>query len=107
MSSLKLSDSIGYGWPLHPQHVGQQRLSDVQGLAVIAVKHHEQPAGEPLLEAMRSIAETRTCSRKACNMGSIEQLLADNKLHEQKLDEINRRFAPQAPPKPAEKVKTS
>jgi hypothetical protein len=39
--------------------------------------------------------------------GSIEQLLADNKLHEQKLDEINRRFAPQAPPKPAEKVKTS
>ncbi len=59
MSALKLSDSIGYGWPLYPKHVGQQRLCDVQGLAVVAVKHHEQPTGEPLLEAMRTIASCR------------------------------------------------
>ena len=59
MSSLELSDSIRNGWPLHPQHVGQQRLGDVQGLAIVAVKHHEQPTGEPLLEAMRTIASCR------------------------------------------------
>ena len=51
-----VSDGIGNGWPLHTQHFGEQVLSDLQCVIVTAVTHHEQPARQPLFEAMRTVA---------------------------------------------------
>ena len=42
--TFQLPGSIRDGWPLDPQHFGEQALSDRQCLIVTAVTHHEQPA---------------------------------------------------------------
>jgi hypothetical protein len=41
--TLKLTDGIGDGWPLHPQHMGKEGLSDSQRIAIAPIVHHEQP----------------------------------------------------------------
>jgi hypothetical protein len=42
-SALKLSDGISDGWPLYPQHMGKEGLSDLQRIAIAPIVHHEQP----------------------------------------------------------------
>jgi hypothetical protein len=58
-STFKLAGSIRDGWPLDTQHFGEQVLSDREHVTVIAVTHHEQPARQPLLEAVRTVARYR------------------------------------------------
>ena len=41
--ALKLSEGIGDGWPLHPQHIGKEGLSDSQRIALASIVHHKQP----------------------------------------------------------------
>ena len=50
---------IGDGWSLDTQHFGKQVLGDQQYVIVAAVPHHEQPARQPFLEAVRSVARDR------------------------------------------------
>jgi hypothetical protein len=54
--TLELPDSIRDSWPLDTQHFGEQALSDKERVTVAAVTHHEQPARQPLLEAVRTVA---------------------------------------------------
>jgi hypothetical protein len=49
--TLQLPRSVGDGWPLNPQHFGEQVLADPQDVVAAAVAHHQQPARQPLLEA--------------------------------------------------------
>src|ERR1700730_9950647 len=57
--AFQLPGGIRDGWPLDAQHFGEQGLSDLQCVIVTAVAHHEQPAREPLLEAVRAVARDR------------------------------------------------
>ena len=57
--TFELPGSIADAWPLDPQHFGEQLLSDRERVTVAAVTHHEQPAGQPLLEAVRTVARDR------------------------------------------------
>jgi hypothetical protein len=41
--TFKLASSIRDGWPLDPQHFGEQILSDGKHVTVTSVAHHEQP----------------------------------------------------------------
>jgi hypothetical protein len=41
--AFQLTGSIRDGWPLDPQHFGEQVLSNLQRVIVAAVTHHEQP----------------------------------------------------------------
>jgi len=41
---FQLPGRIRDGWPLDPQHFGEQAVSDRQCLTITAVTHHEQPA---------------------------------------------------------------
>jgi hypothetical protein len=43
VGTFQLPGSIRNGWPLDTQHFGEQALSDLQHVIVIAVTHHEQP----------------------------------------------------------------
>ena len=54
--TFQLAGSVRDGWPLDTQHLGEQALSDQQHVIVAAVTHHEQPARQPLLEAVRTVA---------------------------------------------------
>src|SRR5271170_3063127 len=54
--AFQLTESIRDGWPLDPEHFGEQVLSNLQRVIVAAVTHHEQPTCQPLLEAVRTVA---------------------------------------------------
>ena len=54
--TFKFVGSIRDGWPLDTEHFGEQVLSDREHVSVTAVTHHEQPARQLLLEAVRSVA---------------------------------------------------
>src|ERR1700689_3453632 len=54
--AFQLTESIRDGWPLDPQHFGEQVLSNLQRVVVTAVTHHQQPTRQPLLEAVRTVA---------------------------------------------------
>src|ERR1700675_2490015 len=41
--TFQFAGGIRDGWPLHPQHLGEQALSDLQCVIVTAVTHHQQP----------------------------------------------------------------
>jgi hypothetical protein len=41
--TFKLPDGIRDGWPLDPQHFGEQALSNKERVTVTAVAHHEKP----------------------------------------------------------------
>jgi hypothetical protein len=56
---FELPDSIRDGWSLDTQHFGEQALSDKERVTVAAVPHHEQPARQPLLEVVRTVARDR------------------------------------------------
>ena len=57
--AFQLAGSIRDGWPLNTQHFGEKALGNRQYVAVTAVTHHEQPARQPLLEAVRTVARHR------------------------------------------------
>src|SRR5215813_4188220 len=57
--TFQLLGSIRDGWPLHTQHFGEQVLGDRQYVLVAAVTHHQQPARESFLEAVRTVARPR------------------------------------------------
>src|ERR1700732_5629249 len=57
--AFQLAGSIRDGWPLKTQHFGEKILGDRQCVLVTAVTHHEQPARQPLLEAVRTVARHR------------------------------------------------
>src|SRR3984957_8684159 len=57
--ALQLAGGIGDAWPLDPQHFGEQGLTDWQYVIVNAITHHQQPARQPLLEAVRAVARHR------------------------------------------------
>ena len=42
--AFQLMGSVRDGWPLDPQHFGEEVLSDLQCVIVAAVTHHEQPS---------------------------------------------------------------
>src|ERR1700683_3337098 len=54
--AFQLPGGIRDAWPLDAQHFGEQVLSDLQGVIVTAVAHHQHPTRQPLLEAMRAVA---------------------------------------------------
>jgi hypothetical protein len=41
------------------KHFGEQILGDRHDIVVAAVTHHEQPAGQPILEAVPSVTSDR------------------------------------------------
>ena len=45
--------------PVHAEHLSQQILGQRHGIAVMAVAHHQEPARQPLFEAVRSVAPGR------------------------------------------------
>jgi len=57
--AFELSHSIRNSGPLDTQHFGEQALSDRERVTVTAVTHHEQPARQPLLEVVRTVARDR------------------------------------------------
>ena len=42
-ATFKLPECVRDGWPLDPQHFGEQALSNEQRVTVTAVAHHEKP----------------------------------------------------------------
>jgi hypothetical protein len=40
---FQLPGSIRDGWPLDPEHFGEQAVRDLQCVIITAVMHHEQP----------------------------------------------------------------
>jgi hypothetical protein len=56
---LELPSSVRDRRSLNPKHFGEQVLSDLQGVIVTAIAHHEKPTREPLLETVRAIARDR------------------------------------------------
>src|ERR1700722_10196275 len=54
--TLQLPGRIRDARPLHTQHFGEQVLGDGEGVIIGPVTHHEQPARQPLLEAVRPVA---------------------------------------------------
>src|SRR5258706_4442924 len=57
--AFQLSDSIGDGWPLNTEHYGEKILGHRQYVLVTTVANHEQPASQPLLKAMHTVAPRR------------------------------------------------
>src|ERR1700675_4155509 len=57
--TFQLPGSIRDGWPLDTQHFGEEILSNWQCVLVTAVTHHDQPARQPLLEAVCTVARHR------------------------------------------------
>src|SRR5215831_15309543 len=54
--TVKCLHRIGHRWPVHTQHFREQVLRDRQRVLIVTVAHHQQPSGEPLVDAMGSIA---------------------------------------------------
>jgi hypothetical protein len=66
--AFQVPGGIGDGWPLNAQHFGQKVLRNWQNVLIAAVAHHEQPARQPLLEAVCTVACDRYhhLFKKAC-----------------------------------------
>ena len=54
--AFQLPGGIRDGRPLDAQHFREQVKSNRQCVIVSSVTHHEQPARQPLLEAVRTVA---------------------------------------------------
>jgi hypothetical protein len=57
--TFQLPDGICDSRPVDSQHFAEEVLSNQQFVVITAVTHHEQPTGQPLFEAVRSVARYR------------------------------------------------